>query len=86
MKPIWWFLLGALIAIIVLKMFSAVKGSGSRVSANFKALAGTAQANNLIRTNEFRELVKTTQFRSLVGSLAEDEMVTISKALTGATI
>jgi hypothetical protein len=85
LKPIWWILIGAVIAFVLMKLLSKVTSTGSTVTKNFKTLLGTAQVHNLIRTNEFREMVKTSEFQKFVFSLAEDEIVSISQALTNST-
>jgi 2-phosphoglycerate kinase len=85
MRPILWILLGALLMFVVLKIVSAKSVSPSGTSAAFKQLAKTQQMTNLIKTNEFRELMRTNQFKDLVKTLAEDQLVAMSKTLVGTT-
>lgn len=81
MRPIFWVLLGALIMFIVLKIASSVSRPASATTDRLKALVKTPQAGNLIKSNEFRELIKTDEFKSFVKTLANDQLVTLSKSL-----
>jgi hypothetical protein len=75
---------GMLLMYIILKVMSAKEVSGGSESWDkIKALIKTQQFNNLIKTNEFREIVKTSEFRSLITTLANDQIVEISKTLIG---
>ena len=84
MRPIWWFLIGAVIMFVVLKMLAGKTISTSSTSTNFMVLVKTPQASNLVKTNEFRELVKTSAFKKLMLSLADDELKAMSQTLVGA--
>jgi hypothetical protein len=59
------------------------EASTSESWQRIKALIATQQFNNLIKTNEFREITKTSEFRSVIASLAEDQILTVSKTLVG---
>jgi hypothetical protein len=48
-----------------------------------KKMLATQQFNNVIKTNEFRELVKTSEFKNVIGSLAGEQITSISKTLIG---
>ena len=74
-------ILGMFLMWLILKIISSNAVENSRTTENFKQLAKTGQAFNLIRTNEFRELAKTTEFRNFVSGLAEDQIKEISKSL-----
>jgi hypothetical protein len=76
-------LAGMFIMWLLLRVMSSSKVNPSASWNNIKAMLKTQQFNNVIKTNEFRELVKTSEFRNVIGSLAEDQVVTISKTLIG---
>ena len=75
-------LAGMIIMYILLK-FMASKESESQAWQRTKDLIKTQEFNNLMRTNEFREIAKSNEFRSLIGTLAEDQIITVSKTLVG---
>jgi hypothetical protein len=81
MRSFLLILLGAVLTLVVLKIISGKVTGGSNIGKKFAALAKTQEVANLIRTNEFREIVKTQEFRSLAGSLAEEELKSLSGAL-----
>lgn len=81
MRSFLLILLGAVIAVIILKIVSSGKSGSSDIGNRFAALAKTGEAMNLIKTNEFKELIKTNEFRSLVKALAEEEVKTLANAL-----
>jgi len=82
MRPIWWVVIGAVGAIILIKLLAKAMPV-SNTTVKLKALANTPQASNLIKTNEFRELVKTKEFLSFALTLAEDQVGTMSQAISG---
>jgi len=84
MRTFLLILAGAAIMYIILKVMS----SGGTVESNrtweaVKELIKLQQTNNLIKTNEFRELVKTREFQKVIGSLAKDQLSSLSKTLVG---
>ena len=85
MRSFLLIVLGMIIMFVILKVLSR-SGAGSDSTNYFKALCDTQEAANLMKTNEFRELVKTTEFINLAGALAEEQVVALSKALTGIVI
>ena len=86
MRPILWVAVGAAAMFIILRVMAGKSTSTSGTFAAFKSLSKTQQASNLIRTNEFRELIRTSEFRTLVRTLAEDQLVTMAKTLSGVSI
>jgi len=76
-------LAGMILMYIILKVISSKDSSTSASWLNIKELLKTQEFNNLMRTNEFREITKTSEFRNVVGSLAEDQILTVSKTLVG---
>jgi len=74
---------GMIIMYILLKMLSKQTGSDSEAWLRIKDLLKTQQFGNVMKTNEFRELAKTNEFRSVIGTLAEDQLVSVSKTLVG---
>ena len=85
MRPVWYILIGAVAMFIFLKLLAKTMPT-SPVTKKFKTLAGTPQAHNLIKTNEFRELFKTPEFLGFALSLAEDQMNILSKNISYETI
>lgn len=81
MKGIWWLLLGALLMFVLLKIMSKASAGGSVTFDRFKELARSQQVANLIKTNEFREVVKTGEFKRFAASLADDQLLELSKTL-----
>ena len=86
MRIALWILLGMVVMFAILKIISKVPGDSDRTTNYFKALCDTGEAHNLMKTNEFRELVKTQEFINLAGSLAEEQLTAMAKALTGIVI
>ena len=82
MRTFLLILLGAVIMYIILKILSSDVAPADSTQ-KLKALAATQQAANLIRTNEFRELVKTKEFINFASSLAEEQVIIMSKSLAG---
>lgn len=76
-------LAGMIIMYILLKFMASKEASDSEAWQRTKDLIKTQEFNNLMKTNEFREIAKSNEFRSLIGTLAEDQIVTISKTLVG---
>lgn len=82
-RPFWWILLGALLMFVVLKIVTHISQPEGATTEKLKALVKTSQVANLVRTNEFRELIKTNEFKSFARTLAEDQLITLSKTLVG---
>lgn len=74
---------GMILMYILLKVMSSKEASTSESWIKIKELMKTQEFNNLIKTNEFREIVKTGEFRSVVATLAEDQILSVSKTLVG---
>jgi len=75
---------GMILMYILLKVLSSRENvSTSQSWQKIKDLIKTQEFNNVVKTNEFRELVKTNEFRGVIGSLAEDQILTVSKTLVG---
>jgi hypothetical protein len=80
-KWYWWLLIGMVVMFVVLKMFSQAVDKSSDTWLYTKRLLASNQFNNLTKTNEFREIVKMPEFTSLLKTLAEDQIISTSKAL-----
>ena len=76
-------LAGMILMYIILKYMSSKSVSDSAEWNSIKELMKTQQFNNLVKTNEFRELAKSSEFRNVVGTLAEDQIIQVSKTLIG---
>jgi hypothetical protein len=87
MKTLLWILAGAIFMILIIKIVGSGKdATNSKTGTNVKQLLKTQQFLNLVKTNEFREMIKTNEFKKVVASLATDQLVSLSIALSGATI
>jgi len=83
MKVVLWIGLGMLIMFVVLKVLSKSEVTASETTPRLKALLVTQQFANLVRTNEARELVKTQEFKNFTKSLAQDQLIALSKSMIG---
>lgn len=83
MRTFLLILAGMILMYILLKVMSSKEGTTSESWNRIKELMKTQEFNNLIKTNEFREIVKTNEFRGVIGSLATDQISTVSKTLIG---
>jgi hypothetical protein len=80
MRTFLLILLGALIMYVILRVMAKQTVSSDSTS-KLIILLQTQKVNNLIKTNEFREVAKTSEFQDFINTLAEEQLIAVSKAL-----
>jgi len=80
MREAIFLLIGAIVTIVLLKVFAKNKNIDSS-EKEFRKLAITKEAISLVRTNEFKNLAKTPEFKNYVKKLTQEQINILANSL-----